>query len=166
MAVITKLGLAEASARGFTETTSPRPLFRQARSKVFPVSAIEQSHITGREIRSAAIVRPDARQPDLGRVLRWFTDREGRLKGWTPNQRAGGWGYACAPDGMRLEAIPAQPHRQGTPAVRGRAKWRPLSVQVAAGHRRPPAGHRLLGDVYKRQLALFRRSKASSARLG
>ena len=110
------------------------------------MSAIEQSHITGREIRSAAIVRPDARQPDLGRVLRWFTDREGRLKGWTPNQRAGGWGYACAPDGMRLEAIPAQPHRQGTPAVRGRAKWRPLSVQVAAGHRRPPAGHRLLGD--------------------
>jgi hypothetical protein len=44
--------------------------------------------------------------------------------------------------GMTLEAIAAQLNRDGTPTVRGGAKWRPSSVQVAAGYRRPPAGRR------------------------
>ena len=44
--------------------------------------------------------------------------------------------------GMTLEAIAGQLNREGTPTVRGGAKWRPSSVQVAAGYRRPPAGHR------------------------
>jgi DNA invertase Pin-like site-specific DNA recombinase len=45
-------------------------------------------------------------------------------------------------DGMTLEAIAGQLNREGTPTVRGGAKWRPSSVQVAAGYHRPPAGHR------------------------
>lgn len=44
--------------------------------------------------------------------------------------------------GMTLEAIAGQLNREGTPTVRGGAKWRPSSVQVAAGYRRPPAGRR------------------------
>jgi DNA invertase Pin-like site-specific DNA recombinase len=45
-------------------------------------------------------------------------------------------------DGMTLEAIAAQLNEEGTPTVRGGTKWRPSSVQVAAGYRRPPAGQR------------------------
>jgi DNA invertase Pin-like site-specific DNA recombinase len=44
--------------------------------------------------------------------------------------------------GMTLQAIAGQLNREGTPTIRGGAKWRPSSVQVAAGYRRPPAGHR------------------------
>jgi DNA invertase Pin-like site-specific DNA recombinase len=44
--------------------------------------------------------------------------------------------------GMTLEAIAGQLNHEGTPTVRGGTKWRPSSVQVAAGYRRPPAGRR------------------------
>jgi DNA invertase Pin-like site-specific DNA recombinase len=44
--------------------------------------------------------------------------------------------------GMTLAAIAGQLNREGTPTVRGGAEWRPSSVQVAAGYRRPPADRR------------------------
>jgi peptidoglycan hydrolase-like protein with peptidoglycan-binding domain/DNA invertase Pin-like site-specific DNA recombinase len=41
-------------------------------------------------------------------------------------------------DGMTLQAIADQLNAEGVPTVRGGAKWRPSSVQAAAGYRRPP----------------------------
>ena len=45
--------------------------------------------------------------------------------------------------GMTLQAIADQLNVDGIPTVRGGAKWRPSSVQAAAGYRRPPTGHAL-----------------------
>ena len=45
--------------------------------------------------------------------------------------------------GMTLQAIADQLNADGIPTVRGGAKWRPSSVQAAAGYRRPPTGHAL-----------------------
>jgi DNA invertase Pin-like site-specific DNA recombinase len=49
--------------------------------------------------------------------------------------------------GMTLQAIADQLNEDRVPTVRGGAKWRHSSVQVAAGYRRPqrPPGDRLLG---------------------
>jgi peptidoglycan hydrolase-like protein with peptidoglycan-binding domain/DNA invertase Pin-like site-specific DNA recombinase len=40
-------------------------------------------------------------------------------------------------EGMTLQAIADQLNDEGVPTVRGGAKWRPSSVQAAAGYRRP-----------------------------
>ncbi len=40
--------------------------------------------------------------------------------------------------GMTLQAIADQLNADGIPTVRGGAKWRPSSVQAAAGYHRPP----------------------------
>jgi len=45
-------------------------------------------------------------------------------------------------EGMTLQSIADQLNQEGVPTVRGGAKWRPSSVQAAAGYRRPPAGNR------------------------
>ena len=41
-------------------------------------------------------------------------------------------------EGMTLQAIADQLNAEGVPTVRGGAKWRPSSVQAAAGYHRPP----------------------------
>jgi DNA invertase Pin-like site-specific DNA recombinase len=41
-------------------------------------------------------------------------------------------------DGMTLQAIADVLNAEGVPTLRGGAKWRPSSVQSAAGYRRPP----------------------------
>ena len=46
-------------------------------------------------------------------------------------------------EGMTLQAIADQLNADAIPTVRGGAKWRPSSVQAAAGYRRPPTGHAL-----------------------
>jgi DNA invertase Pin-like site-specific DNA recombinase len=43
--------------------------------------------------------------------------------------------------GMTLQAIADQLNAEEIPTVRGGAKWRPSSVQAAAGYRRPPVGY-------------------------
>lgn len=43
---------------------------------------------------------------------------------------------------MSLQAIADQLNAEGVPTVRGGAKWRPSSVQVATGYRRPHTGRR------------------------
>jgi DNA invertase Pin-like site-specific DNA recombinase len=45
--------------------------------------------------------------------------------------------------GMTLQAIADRLNRESVPTVRGGAKWRPSSVQAAAGYRRPSATQRL-----------------------
>ncbi|MBV9418065.1 MAG: recombinase family protein [Solirubrobacterales bacterium] len=88
-------------------------------------------------------------------VSRWERERlvERTRNGMRAARRKGPPGVADYPHlkeriaqmraaGMTLEAIAGQLNREGTPTVRGGAKWRPSSVQVAAGYRRPPAGHR------------------------
>jgi DNA invertase Pin-like site-specific DNA recombinase len=88
-------------------------------------------------------------------VSRWEHERlvERTRNGMLAARRKGPPGVADYPqlkeriaqmraDGMTLEAIAGQLNREGTPTIRGGAKWRPSSVQVAAGYRRPPAGHR------------------------
>jgi DNA invertase Pin-like site-specific DNA recombinase len=45
--------------------------------------------------------------------------------------------------GMTLQSIADQLNAEGIATVRGGAKWRPSSVQAAAGYQRPPAGHAL-----------------------
>ena len=50
---------------------------------------------------------------------------------------------AMRTDGMTLQAIADLLNREGVPTVRGGAKWRPSSVQAAAGYRRPGAAHAL-----------------------
>ena len=40
--------------------------------------------------------------------------------------------------GMTLQAIADVLNAEGVPTLRGGAKWRPSSVQSAAGYRRPP----------------------------
>jgi DNA invertase Pin-like site-specific DNA recombinase len=50
---------------------------------------------------------------------------------------------AMRADGMTLQAIADRLNSDGVPTVRGGAKWRPSSVQAAAGYRRPPARQRL-----------------------
>jgi DNA invertase Pin-like site-specific DNA recombinase len=47
-------------------------------------------------------------------------------------------------EGMTLQAIADQLNAEGTPTVRGGLKWRPSSVQAAAGYERP-ARHQDLG---------------------
>ena len=42
--------------------------------------------------------------------------------------------------GMSLQAIADRLNREGIPTLRGGQKWRPSSVQAAAGYRRPPQG--------------------------
>jgi DNA invertase Pin-like site-specific DNA recombinase len=44
-------------------------------------------------------------------------------------------------DGMTLQAIADQLNAECIPTVRGGARWRPSSVQAAAGYQRPPASH-------------------------
>jgi recombinase len=39
--------------------------------------------------------------------------------------------------GMTLQAIADQLNDEGIPTIRGGKKWRPSSVQAAAGYRRP-----------------------------
>jgi DNA invertase Pin-like site-specific DNA recombinase len=46
-------------------------------------------------------------------------------------------------DGMTLQAIADTLNEEGVPTLRGGAKWRPSSVQSAAGYRRPTAPKRL-----------------------
>jgi DNA invertase Pin-like site-specific DNA recombinase len=46
-------------------------------------------------------------------------------------------------EGMTLQAIADRLNLDGVPTVRGGAKWRPSSVQAAAGYRRPPAREKL-----------------------
>jgi DNA invertase Pin-like site-specific DNA recombinase len=46
-------------------------------------------------------------------------------------------------EGMTLQAIADQLNVEGTPTVRGGMKWRPSSVQAAAGYHRPPASQTL-----------------------
>jgi peptidoglycan hydrolase-like protein with peptidoglycan-binding domain/DNA invertase Pin-like site-specific DNA recombinase len=41
-------------------------------------------------------------------------------------------------DGMTLQAIADRLNEEGVPTLRGGEKWRPSSVQAAAGYRRPP----------------------------
>jgi DNA invertase Pin-like site-specific DNA recombinase len=43
-------------------------------------------------------------------------------------------------EGMTLQAISDRLNADGVPTVRGGAKWRPSSVQAAAGYKRPRAG--------------------------
>jgi DNA invertase Pin-like site-specific DNA recombinase len=45
--------------------------------------------------------------------------------------------------GMTLQAIADQLNSRGIPTVRGGSKWRPSSVQAAAGYQRPPANQAL-----------------------
>jgi hypothetical protein len=40
--------------------------------------------------------------------------------------------------GMTLQAIADRLNEKGVPTVRGGAKWRPSSVQAAAGYKRRP----------------------------
>ena len=88
-------------------------------------------------------------------VSRWEHERlvERTRNGMRAARRKGPPGVADYPQlkerivqmraaGMTLEAIAGQLNREGTPTVRGGTKWRPSSVQVAAGYRRPPAGRR------------------------
>jgi hypothetical protein len=42
--------------------------------------------------------------------------------------------------GLTLQAIADQLNAEGVPTLRGGAKWRPSSVQVAAGYHRPAGG--------------------------
>jgi len=44
--------------------------------------------------------------------------------------------------GMTLQAIADALNEAGVPTLRGGARWRPSSVQRAAGYRRPPSRHR------------------------
>ena len=46
-------------------------------------------------------------------------------------------------DGMTLQAIADQLNAEGVPTVRGGAKWRPSSVQAAAGYQRRRTSHML-----------------------
>jgi len=46
--------------------------------------------------------------------------------------------------GMTLQSIADRLNAERVPTVRGGAKWRPSSVQAAAGYRRPPAGYPLV----------------------
>jgi DNA invertase Pin-like site-specific DNA recombinase len=46
-------------------------------------------------------------------------------------------------EGMTLQAIADQLNAEGIPTVRGGAKWRPSSVQAAAGYRRPSGTYTL-----------------------
>jgi peptidoglycan hydrolase-like protein with peptidoglycan-binding domain/DNA invertase Pin-like site-specific DNA recombinase len=46
-------------------------------------------------------------------------------------------------EGMTLQAIADQLNSEAVPTVRGGARWRPSSVQAAAGYRRPPAREKL-----------------------
>jgi DNA invertase Pin-like site-specific DNA recombinase len=56
---------------------------------------------------------------------------------------------AMRAEGMTLQGIADQLNAERIPTVRGGAKWRPSSVQAAAGYQRPPAGYAL--DVRPRE---------------
>jgi DNA invertase Pin-like site-specific DNA recombinase len=89
-------------------------------------------------------------------VSRWERERlrERTRKGMRAARRKGPASVADHPElseriaamragGMTLQAIADQLNADGIPTVRGGAKWRPSSVQAAAGYRRPPTGHAL-----------------------
>jgi DNA invertase Pin-like site-specific DNA recombinase len=72
-------------------------------------------------------------------------------KGMSAARRKGPPGVADQPElreriarmraeGMTLQAISDRLNAEGVPTVRGGAKWRPSSVQAAAGYKRPRAG--------------------------
>jgi len=48
--------------------------------------------------------------------------------------------------GMTLKAIADRLNAEGVPTLRGGSEWRPSSVQVAAGYRRPPQAGRANGE--------------------
>jgi DNA invertase Pin-like site-specific DNA recombinase len=89
-------------------------------------------------------------------ISRWERDRlvERTRKGMRAARRKGPPGVADYPElqgrigrmraeGMTLQAIADRLNDEGVPTVRGGAKWRPSSVQAAAGYRRPPTGETL-----------------------
>jgi DNA invertase Pin-like site-specific DNA recombinase len=86
-------------------------------------------------------------------VSRWEHERlvERTRSGMRAARRKGPRGVADQPelleriarmraDGMTLQAIADRLNAEGVPTVRGGVKWRPSSVQTAAGYRRPPGG--------------------------
>ncbi len=85
-------------------------------------------------------------------LSRWERERlvERTRNGMREARRKGPPGVADYPElrdrivamragGMTLQAISDQLNDEGVPTVRGGVKWRPSSVQAAAGYRRPPA---------------------------
>lgn len=89
-------------------------------------------------------------------VASWERERlvERTRRGMTAARRKGPPGVADNPElkrsiklmraeGMTLQAIADRLNAEGVPTVRGGAKWRPSSVQAAAGYRRPRADRRL-----------------------
>jgi peptidoglycan hydrolase-like protein with peptidoglycan-binding domain/DNA invertase Pin-like site-specific DNA recombinase len=55
------------------------------------------------------------------------------------------WIVELRESGMTLQAIADRLNAEGVPTLRGGAKWRPSSVQAAAGYRRPRRGPRAVG---------------------
>jgi DNA invertase Pin-like site-specific DNA recombinase len=85
----------------------------------------------------------------------WLIERT--RKGMQAARRKGPPGVADRPElrdgiarmraeGMTLQAIADRLNSEGVPTVRGGAKWRPSSVQAAAGYKRPHAGVRRRAD--------------------
>ena len=59
------------------------------------------------------------------------------LKEWIAELRA---------SGLTLQAIADRLNEEGVPTLRGGEKWRPSSVQTAAGYRRPHQSGAIAGD--------------------
>jgi DNA invertase Pin-like site-specific DNA recombinase len=127
--------------------------------------------LTDRDVRFiAAVPRIDTGE-EAGRlavqtiieVSRWERERlvEGTRAGMLAARRKGPASVTDYPElreriagmraaGMTLQAIADQLNVERVPTIRGGAKWRPSSVQAAAGYHRPPARRPL--DVRPRDL--------------
>jgi len=56
------------------------------------------------------------------------------------------WIVELRESGMTLQAIADRLNEEGVPTLRGGAKWRPSSVQAAAGYRRPSRGQKTVAS--------------------
>ena len=134
--------VAELSRLSTSATELGKVLDWLSRSNVRLVVAESGLDTTERDGRLAARM--------LIEVSGWERERliERTRKGMTAARRKGPPGVADNPElkrriqlmratGMTLQAIADRLNAEGVPTVRGGAKWRPSSVQAAAGYRRP-----------------------------
>ena len=99
------------------------PEGRKAASVLVAVSAWERNRLVERTRKGLEAARTGG-----GPVSRPSVHDRPALKEWITELRE---------SGLTLQAIADRLNAEGVPTLRGGAKWRPSSVQTAAGYRRP-----------------------------
>jgi peptidoglycan hydrolase-like protein with peptidoglycan-binding domain/DNA invertase Pin-like site-specific DNA recombinase len=129
--VLGRGGVRLVAVEGDVDTASSEG--RKAAEVLVSVGAWERDRLAERTRRGLEAARAQG-----GRISRPSVNDVPALKEWIAQLRA---------SGLTLQAIADRLNAEGVPTLRGGEKWRPSSVQTAAGYRRPnPPSGAMAGD--------------------